>query len=182
MFSLIIFLICIFVALGAGILAAWSDFRTMTIPNWHSSLVLGAFFMAYVLLWLLGREDVFDPFLTHCIGGLIVFGVTAALFALKVIGAADSKLASAYAFWVGLHGIMIFLFYMAAAGGILGILSLVFRKWKPFRAPPEGSWIDQVQAGESKVPYGIAIMLGGLASFVKLGYFGKDILGSFVLS
>ena len=53
MFSLLIFLTCLFAAGGVGVLAAYSDFRGLTIPNWHSGLIIGLFFVCYGFLWFL---------------------------------------------------------------------------------------------------------------------------------
>ena len=182
MFLLFIFLICIFVALGAGAMASLSDIRGLTIPNLYSAVVIGSFVVAYIVLWLFGRDDVFFSLLSHFLGALLVFGVTAGMFALGGIGAADSKLATAYALWAGLSGLGGFLLYTTIGGGILAVMALAMKKWKPFKNPPAGSWPARVQAGESKVPYGVAIVFGALASFVNLGYLGGAVLSSFLLS
>ena len=181
MLLLIIFLVGVFVAIGAGGLASYSDFKGLTIPNAHSVAVAGAFVFTYVVLWLFGRDDVFFSLGSHIVGAVIVFGVTLAMFALKGLGAADSKLGTAFALWVGVKGLFLFLFYMALFGGVLGVAALLLRKFKPFKTPSEGGWIARVQAGESKVPYGMAIVFGALVSFVKLGYFSGEVLSSFLL-
>lgn len=180
MILLIVFLSCLFIVIGAGLLASWSDMKGLTIPNSYSVIIIGVFFFAYGFLWLFGREDVFSPFLSHMLSILIVFVLTAGLFALRVMGGGDSKLSSAYAIWAGLGGLIPFIFYTSLAGGILGITSLVLRKWKPVKAPAAGGWIARVQAGENKVPYGAAIVVGALASFVNLGYFELETLRSFL--
>ena len=182
MILLTIFLILIFVALGTGLLASISDFRGLVIPNLYSLIVLGAFFACYAVLWLGGRDDVLGSLTAHFIAAGIVFLVTLGMFSLKVLGAADSKLGTAYALWVGLKGLMPFLFYLALVGGVLGLVALALRKWKPVKNPAEGSWIARVQAGENKVPYGAAIAAGALASFVELGYFSSEVLSSFLMS
>lgn len=174
MIFLALFLACLFVAIATGAMAAWSDIRGMTIPNLYSVIVLGAFFVAFGLLWVFGYDHVFSGLSRHLAAALIVFVITLIMFAAKVIGAADSKLGTAFALWVGLKGLIPFIFYTSLAGGLLGVAALAIRKWKPFKDPEEGSWIAQVQGGASKVPYGVAIALGALASFVKLGYVGVD--------
>jgi Flp pilus assembly protein protease CpaA len=176
MFSLVIFLTCLFVALAAGAMAAWSDFKGLTILNWHSVAVLGSFIAAYSMMYALGHGHVFASLVSHLAAGLVMFVITAILFALKTMGAADSKLSTAYAFWAGIAGLPAFLFYMTLAGGIIGIAALVMKKRKPFKNPPPGSWVARLQEGENKVPYGIAIFCGALACFVKLGYFNQVIM------
>lgn len=181
MFLLLCFLIALFVVAGTSILAALSDIRGMTIPNMYSGIILGAFAACYVVLWLGGREDVFFGLGSHLIAALIVFVLTLMMFAGKAMGAGDSKLGTALALWMGLKGLIPFIFYTSLAGGLLGLAALGLRHWKPVKNPPEGSWVEQVQGGASKVPYGVAIALGALASFVKIGYLDVDILSSFLM-
>ncbi len=181
MLLLIVLLMCIFVVAGTGVLAALSDIRGMIIPNMYSGIIIGAFFLCYGLLWFGGRDDVFAPFMSHILSGLIVFGVTLAMFMGKAIGGGDSKLATAYAFWLGLKGLIPFIFYMSVVGGLLGLAALALKKWQPVKDPKPDSWIAKVQAGESKVPYGVAIVIGALASFLKIGYFDVEVLSSFVI-
>lgn len=177
---LVLYLACVLTALGTGVLAGLSDYRGMTIPNLYSVIIMAAFALAFVLLALFGPGYVFFGLASHLLAGILVFGVTVALFAARVIGAADSKLASAYALWVGIPGLPAFLFYTALAGGVLALAALALGKWKFVRSPVAGSWVARAQGGESKVPYGIAIAVGALASFVKLGYLGRGTLTTFL--
>ena len=176
MIALVIFLTFLFIAIAVGAMAAWSDFKGLTIPNWHSAVIFLSFVVAYCLMRLLGHGDIFSSLWSHGAAGLVVFAVTALLFALGTMGAGDSKLSTAYAFWAGMAGLPAFLFYMALMGGFIGLATLFLRKRKPFRNASPGSWIARAQAGENKVPYGIAIVFGALASFVHLGYLGATIL------
>ena len=177
---LIIFLACLFTAVAFGVMAAMTDFRGMKIPNLYSVLIFAAFVVCYGALWVGGYADsVFSPLLSHVSAFAAVFVITLLLFFARVWGAGDQKLISAYAIWFGIGGLPVFLIYTTLFGGILGVGALVLRKWKPFKTPPKGSWIDQVQAGASKVPYGMAITAGALASFVKIGYVSFDTLRIF---
>ncbi len=176
MVALIVFLACLFVAVAVGGLAAWSDFKGLTIPNWHSGVIIGSFFISFIMMQLLGHPQVFSGIFSHVAAGVIIFMVTATMFGLKAIGAADSKLSTAYAFWAGILGLPAFLFYMTVVGGLIGLSAIALRKWQPVKNPAPGGWIARVQAGENKVPYGIAIVCGALVSFVQLGYFSKVIL------
>ncbi len=182
MVLLTLFLVCLFCAVGVGLMAALADFKAMTIPNSYSAMILGAYGAGFVVLWLFGRADVLGPLAGHLLSGALVFVITLLLFIAKGIGAGDSKLATAFAVWVGLKGLMPFLFYMALIGGALGLWALVLARWKPFKAPKEGGWIARAQAGERAVPYGIAIVGGALVSFVKIGYIGTEVFASFLVS
>ncbi|MCB1651802.1 MAG: prepilin peptidase [Alphaproteobacteria bacterium] len=179
MIALIVFLTCLFSVIWIGVLSGMSDFKGMTIPNWHSGFVLSVFFLCYLLLWFLGGDHVFASLSSHLLSALIVFVVTLGMFMAGGLGAADSKLGTSYALWVGLKGLLPFLFYMALAGGVLALIAILLRRFKPCKAPRDGGWIARVQAGESRVPYGIAIVVGALASFVKIGYLDFGVWGSF---
>ncbi|HQX28317.1 MAG TPA: prepilin peptidase [Alphaproteobacteria bacterium] len=176
MVALILFLTCLFVAVAIGGMAAWSDIKGLVIPNWHSGVIIVSFFAAFGFMHLLGHPQIFGSILSHLTAALIIFAITATLFGLKTIGAADSKLCTAYAFWAGVAGLPAFLFYMSVVGGLVGLWAIALQKWQPVKSPAPGGWVARVQAGENKVPYGVAIVVGALASFVKLGYFNGAIL------
>lgn len=55
MIPLILFLFCVCVAIGTGLLAGLSDFRGMTIPNLYSLVVMGAFVCAFFAVRLAGH-------------------------------------------------------------------------------------------------------------------------------
>lgn len=182
MILLIIFLICVFITLVIGGLAGLSDIRSMTIPNSYSLYVIAAFFIAYGALYVGGQGDVLGSFLSHIISAVLAFVITLGLFAARVIGAGDSKFATACALWFGMKSLMVFLFYMALSGGVLGIVALYIKRKKPFKKPVEGSWVAQVQGGADKVPYGVAISFGMFVAFIQAGYFSSEVLGTFVAS
>lgn len=176
MFALVIFLTCLFVTLAIGFWAAWSDFKGLIIPNWHSVAIIVSFLVAFAAMKFMGHSVIFSALSSHALAALVIFIITAALFALKTMGAGDSKLSTAFALWIGVSGLPAFMFYMTLVGGLLGLGALVLAKWKPIKNAPSDGWVARVQSGENKVPYGIAISLGALACFVKLGYFGEALL------
>lgn len=181
MFLLILFLICIFVTLGIGVLAAVSDVRSLTIPNAYSVVVMATFFAVFGVMALAGGpQDVFGSLLSHLLSAGIMFIVTVILFAVRAIGAGDSKFATACALWVSVPHLPIFIFYMTLGGAVLGAAALYIRKHKPVKAPIKGGWIDQVQGGASKVPYGVAITFGMVIAFLSTGYFSADVMSSFL--
>lgn len=180
MILLIIFLICMFVALGVSVMAGISDYRTMKIPNIYSLYVIVAFFVAYIALYLGGQTNVFGSLYVHLLSAGVTFLVTFILFGLKLLGAGDSKFATACALWVSVKYLPIYLFFMTLFGSVLGIVALYLKNKKPFKSPTDGSWVAQVQSGASKVPYGIAIAVGLVASFLHTGYLTTDVLSSFL--
>lgn len=178
MIALILFLIFILSVLGVGVLAGLSDWRGMTIPNLYSALIAGAFIPAYGLMWVMGKDDIFMSLLSHISALILVLAVSAALFFFRVMGAADSKLASAYALWLGVGATPMFLFVMSIVGAVLGAVALYIGRKKPFKDAPEESWIGQLQAGKNKVPYGIAIVCGAAYGFFHAGYLDLEHLAS----
>jgi prepilin peptidase CpaA len=85
--------------------------------------------------------------------GLALFASGAALFAFRIWGGGDVKLAGAVGAWVGWSGVPTFLLAMALAGGVLALLILALRPAK--RLFP---WL----AAERGVPYGVAIAAAGM--------------------
>jgi prepilin peptidase CpaA len=182
MFFLILFLVCLFMSIAVGVLAGWSDIRGMVIPNIYSGIIIGLFLIAFAVLALGGRADIFAPFWTHLVSAFLMFVLSAGLFAAGILGAADSKLGTAFALWVGIKGLAALFLYMTLAGGLLGLVALGLKKWKPLPHAPAGSWPARVQAGESKVPYGVAIVFGALIAFYHSGYFDPSVLARFLAS
>jgi len=181
MLSLIIFLTSIFLIIVIGAKASWSDMQGLTIPNKYTVAAFGVYIVCFLSLKLLGRADILPSLQSSLLGALIFFGVTFAMFAAKLLGAADSKLGTALSLWMGAKALPFFLFYMTLMGGVLALVALFLKKKPLIKDPKPGSWIDQVQKGDSKVPYGVAIFVGMLATFVKLGYFKYETFVSFIV-
>lgn len=163
-------LVCIVVALGAGVLSAWSDMKTMIIPNKYPLAVLGSFFVAYGAAYLSGpqAQTMFQPFLSHLLAGGGLF-ILAFLLSLAVrFGGGDAKLLSAYGFWVGLSGVVDLIFYMSLCGGVLALVALGVKYLKPFKNAPEQSWVAQLQRGQSKIAYGIAIVFSAFINIFQM--------------
>ena len=170
---MVLFLVvfCLLIALGFGIAGAVSDWRGMLIPNAYSLGIVVSFVPAWLAFAFFAEESgYFQGWSSHLGAFAVIFAGSFVLFALNMFGAGDSKLATAFALWVGFEGLGAFVFYMALAGGLLGIATLYLRKRKPVKNPPEGGWIARAQAGDNAVPYGIAITIGAAACFIWLGY------------
>lgn len=180
MVFLILFLICVFISLGVGVLAGVSDIRRLIIPNMYSVYVVAVFFVAYGVVMLSGNNQIFKALQWHVLSAAAMFGVTFIMFGLKMLGAGDSKFATACALWVSLRDLPAFVFYMTVMGAVLGLVSLYLRKKKPFANPREEGWIGQVQSSASKVPYGVAITFGMIIAFIQAGYFSPDSLSAFI--
>jgi prepilin peptidase CpaA len=172
MISFLIFLFGILVTLGMCVLAGKSDYKGFTIPNSISLVIIGCFVVTYGVLTLTHQSDiVFSPLGHHIGAALLVLMITAALFAFKKLGAGDSKFATALSLWIGLGGLIPFLFFMSLAGGVIAAFTLYLQKKKPFKTCAEGGWVDVAQKGGGHIPYGIAIGFGALMAFLNVGYF-----------
>ena len=146
------------------LLACLSDVQTLRIPNLYSVIVMAAFAVAFFV-----SPESFGSWKEHLGAFAIILIVTYIMFMVGMMGGGDSKFGSALALWVGVHGLLSFVFWMGLMGGILGGISLYFKKKKPVQNPKEGSWIAQVQMGRNAVPYGIAISFGAWAGLLQTG-------------
>ncbi len=177
MILVFIIIFCAIIALGFGGAAAWSDYSSLRIPNLYAACIGAAFIPAFIVATFLAPDiSFFASWKSHLIAGGFVFALSYALFYFKFIGGGDSKLLSVYALWVGLSGLLPLFFFMALVGGVFGALTLALHKWKPVKKPVKGSWIEKSQKGAKDVPYGIAIFIGALVAFWKIGYLQPDAL------
>jgi prepilin peptidase CpaA len=141
-------------------IAAFSDLFTMTIPN-RVSVILIASFLVLAPLSGLGWEMTG----MHLAAAAIVFCVCFALFAVNVMGGGDAKLLSATALWFGLNESLTFLMVdVAMIGGLLTLLILLVRA-QSNTILAIGLPVPSSVLLAKKVPYGIAIAIGGFMAF-----------------
>lgn len=141
-------------------MAAFSDLFTMTIPN-RVSLILIASFVVLAPLSGLGLQAIG----MHLAGGAIVFTACFALFAFNVMGGGDAKLLSATALWFGLNESLLFLMTdVAAVGGLVTLLILAVRAQSD-TILAIGLPVPNSVLLAKKIPYGIAIAIGGFMAF-----------------
>jgi len=147
-------------AIGISVWAAFNDFYRLRIPN-VLSVVIVALFAMFCFVEPLALVVWWKPFAA----AIVMLLVTFMMFVAGILGAGDSKLAAALALWTGLSGLPAFLFFMSLYGGVLSILGLLLRKYRPVSAPFKGGWVDEIQSGRNALPYGIAISGGAITSF-----------------
>ncbi|MBX4889362.1 A24 family peptidase [Rhizobium bangladeshense] len=141
-------------------MAAFSDLFTMTIPN-RISLILVASFFVIAPLSDLGLQAIG----MHLAAGAIVFAACFALFAFNVMGGGDAKLLSATALWFGVNESLLFLMTdVAIIGGFLTLLILVVRAQSDIILAI-GLPVPNSVLIANKIPYGIAIAIGGFMAF-----------------
>lgn len=138
---------------GAMLYAALNDLVYYQIPNAVIlALALAFLLFAMALPWQTALWDV-----TACAAML---ALTAAGFAVRLMGGGDAKLLAAAALWTGWGLLLPFLLLTSLIGGALALLLLVVRRLGPEPAP--GRWFARLLTRQGGVPYGIAIGLAGL--------------------
>ncbi|MBB3592936.1 prepilin peptidase CpaA [Rhizobium sp. BK529] len=140
--------------------AAISDLLTMTIPN-RVSLIL---VISFALLAPLSGLAV-PAIGMHALAAAIVFGICFALFALNVMGGGDAKLLSATAIWFGYDpALLSFLTYVGVIGGLVTLAILLIRSQSNMILAI-GLPVPNSLLLAKKIPYGIAIAIGGFLAF-----------------
>ena len=140
--------------------AAISDLLTMTFPN-RLSLALAISF--FVLAPTVGLS--FAEIGMHMAGAGAVFFACFTLFALNVMGGGDAKLLAAAALWFGLDASLLeFLIYVAFIGGAVTILIMLLRS-QANTILAIGLPLPNSLVIAKKIPYGIAIAIGGILAF-----------------
>lgn len=141
-------------------IAAISDLLTMKIPD-HLSIILALSFLAIAPFAALPIQIIG----MHLLAAFIVFSACFALFAVNVMGGGDAKLLSAAAIWFGFNQSLLgFIIYVGLAGGILALLILIIRaRWNTILAM--GLPVPSSIILAKKIPYGIAIAIGGFLAY-----------------
>ncbi len=136
------------------IYAAWSDLRTMEIPNWVSIVLALGFIPAAAATGLSLTEIGM-----HLAFGAAVLIVCAGLFYVGVFGGGDAKVIAAASLWTGLAATGQFVMGMAIAGGLLAGVLIVLRRAK---VKSEHKWAARLLSPDEGAPYAVAIAAGAL--------------------
>ncbi|WJH42224.1 prepilin peptidase [Aliirhizobium terrae] len=149
------------ISLPAALLwAATTDFLTMTISNRISIGLAVAFLILALPLGLSLSEIGLSLAAAACVF-LVCFG----LFAANVMGGGDAKILTAASLWFGLTPALIsFLVYVAYTGGVVTLLFLLLR-WRAPSVLAMGIPLPMSVVEAKKIPYGIAIAIGGILAF-----------------
>ncbi|MDR6103840.1 prepilin peptidase CpaA [Agrobacterium larrymoorei] len=140
--------------------AAFTDLFTMTIPNRISIILVCSFLIVAPLSGMtVGTVG------SGLLAAIAVFSGCFALFALNVMGGGDAKLLTASALWFGLNSsLTLFLISVALVGGVL-TLAILFLRSKSENIVATGIPVPDSLLVAQKVPYGIAIAIGGLLTY-----------------
>ncbi|MBB4066461.1 prepilin peptidase [Gellertiella hungarica] len=141
-------------------MAAFTDLFSMTIPNRISLALIVAFPVAAVLAGL----PLADIGL-HVGAAAAVFAVCLALFAANVMGGGDAKLLTASALWFGLNmSLLEFAIYVSFIGGLLTVVIVILRSQAQL-IHAMGLNLPGSVLMAKKIPYGIAIAIGGFLAY-----------------
>ena len=132
--------------LAVSLLACcWWDLKTRTIPNWlNLAIALGA-----VAFWISVGLPVWPEVALRVVVAFVTFWVFAAAFAMGAMGGGDVKLIAALALWLPWQAVLVLLFLMSIAGGVLTLGYLIRHKLAK-------------REEKLEIPYGVAIAFGGL--------------------
>ncbi|MFM0557314.1 prepilin peptidase [Paraburkholderia sediminicola] len=139
------------------------DVHVRRLPN-PAVLMIGAMFFADAWIEQLPLHDV----LVHIGIAVSAYAVCAVLFALRMMGGGDAKLASVIFLWSGSRLWLPALMLISIVGLLVALLSLATRSIStqhtslPMRALA-------LFSGERGVPYGVALALGGGTVIVLAG-------------
>jgi len=124
-----VFQLTLIIALLLLLIATVCDLRTREIPNWISIAIALVAIVTSSVGWLgLGFPLVIA-------GGALGFLVGYSLFRFAQLGGGDAKLIAALGLLVGPAGLLIVLFGMAIAGGVLSLIA-IWRKEKDYAYVP----------------------------------------------
>ncbi len=136
-------------------LAAWFDIRERRIPNWLCgvNLLAGLGFVLFAADWRVAA--------LAAVHALVALAIGFALSVAGAIGAGDAKFYASMAAWFPIQAFLWLLVSVALAGLALLIVFFILRRiaGKPVRAASDDPF--------AKLPYGIAIGLGGLAALAS---------------
>lgn len=151
---------------GLLLVAACTDIASLTIPNWIPATLAAL----YIVMALAAGT----PLLTigmHLLFGFGVLVVGFFLFQAGIFGGGDAKLLGAAAVWTGATAFLPFAFWTVLAGGVLAFALLVARKWAPMIAGAP-DFVNRLLMPKGGVPYGVAIMVGGVMAASALPILG----------
>ncbi len=127
------------------LVACWYDVRERTIPN---LLNLAIALLAIPFWWSIGLA--LWPDIAVQIGvAAIVFALFAIAFAIGAMGGGDVKLIGALALWLPFQAVLLLLFIMSMAGGVLTLAYYLHHRFAR-------------RTDRLEIPYGLAIAFGGL--------------------
>ena len=137
----------ILLGLLAAMLVACSlwDLKTRTIPNWLNLAIA----LLAIPFWFSVELSVWPEMALRIGIAFLAFWVFAAAFAMGAMGGGDVKLIAALALWLPWQTVLVLIFLMSIAGGLLTLAYLIRHKLAK-------------REDKLEIPYGVSIAFGGL--------------------
>jgi prepilin peptidase CpaA len=123
----------------------WWDLKTRTIPNWLNLAIA----LLAIAFWMSVGLPVWPEIALRLAVAFVAFWVFAAAFAMGAMGGGDVKLIAALALWLPWQAVLVLVFLMSIAGGVLTLGYLIRHKLAK-------------REEKLEIPYGVAIAFGGL--------------------
>lgn len=147
------------------LLACYTDFDRMKIPNWVSLAMAAGFFLTLPLTWA-----GLPTFGEHLTIGAIFFCAGFAMFAFGWLGGGDAKLMAAIALWLDWGSVANFIIYTTLVGAALGIALILSRKFMPMFLQ-SNALVTKLHQGGKDMPYAFALAAGGFAIWPSTAIF-----------
>ena len=138
------------------LVAAYTDFWSMKIPNLVSLAMAAGFFLSLPLTWQ-GLPALGE----HMMVGTIFFLAGFAMFAFGWLGGGDAKLMAAISLWFGWADALPFILATTLFGAALGIILILGGRIMPIRLRTSVVGMKLFQGGKD-MPYGLALAAGAL--------------------
>jgi len=134
---------------------AVTDIRERRLPNKLVAFVGALFFVDAV-----ANHMSLGDLLSHLFTAVVVYLICAVLFAAKMLGGGDAKLAAVIFLWTGMYLSGPAAILISIVGGLIAMISLITRKMNPLHrlAPLR---VLALFSGSRGVPYGVALAFGG---------------------
>jgi prepilin peptidase CpaA len=138
------------------LIAAYTDFWSMKIPNLISLAMAVGFFVTLPLTW-----QSLPVFSEHLIVGATFFIAGFAMFAFGWLGGGDAKLMAGISLWLGWGDAMPFIIMTTIFGAVLAIFLIFGGRVMPVRLRTSEVGMRLFQGGKD-MPYGLALAAGAL--------------------
>jgi len=138
------------------LIAAYTDFSTMKIPNKVSLALAAGFLLTLPLHW-----QGFPVLGDHLMIGAMFLVAGFAMFAFGWLGGGDAKLMAAIGLWLGWADALPFILYTTLFGAALGLFLLLGNQFLPVRLRTSTVGMRLFQ-GDTDMPYGLALAAGAL--------------------
>jgi len=147
-----------YVSMALLIVAAYSDIKTLRIPN----LLVGAIAVVGLIRLIL----LHDPLAAiYAVGAaVLVFTIGLVLFARRIVGGGDVKLLTATILLLRYRDLLDFFTVMSVIGALLSVAVVLVHNYLPLVAGPR---LDvRLPKGRLPVPYGVAIAAAGIMTLL----------------